>query len=810
MTLGLESYFRTQVESLEQVINEKTQNLRRLEAQRNTLNAQGTICFDVILVRLLKEELQLLQEPGSYVAEVVKVMGKNKVLVKINAEGKYLVDIDDSIDITTLKPNLRVALKPDGYTLFKVLPSKVDPLVSLMMVEKVPDSTYDMIGGLDQQIKEIKEVIELPVKHPELFEALGIQQPKGVLLYGPPGTGKTLLARAVAHHTDCRFIRVSGSELVQKFIGEGSRMVRELFVMAREHAPSIIFMDEIDSIGSARSDKGSDSEVQRTMLELLNQLDGFEPTQNIKVIMATNRIDILDAALLRPGRIDRKIEFPPPNEEKIAAKLTNASGAEVKGVCTEAGMFALRERRVHVTQEDFEMAVAKIMKKDSESNDLTSEVTIEAQIKTIEQDAIMAVMNKTERRQMLRSLAKRAEDVTDEDTSQAIVQHREEFIQYLWKRKVEKKRAIRQAILSGPRSIYRVGDIISEAGLDAIQLFMEHGKALITKHAVQHQVWESDDVPAYLESKISLMTPCENAPHIILDRKRLSLNVKPLLVGEEMQWGCVIGNTGPDSKRLLNKAAIRGTLSSMYQRLNANDKLKDLMNEKDDKNDDDVSYKNLIAQALDLCYPTHQLYAMMLAFPLTCGDILKKRLTELGFSVNVSGNLFDKRMAVDIVKTLTRRIDRDMRFYYEITFNDQSNWRVGYAIETKVEYKCAFKYPGCDEYSFGFGNGGKCYYNGQEYDYIESETNGFKVYGVILDLFAGSISLVIDGKIMPPAFGSGSLIFPSDIASKQRSLILSNPLVPMISLLGTLYIFLIHSFKGEVPSRFKFCRNRKR
>ena len=167
------------------------------------------------------------------------------------------------------------------------------------------------MGGLDKQIRQIKEVIELPIKHPELFESLGIAQPKGVLLYGPPGTGKTLLARAVAHHTDCCFIRVSGSELVQKYIGEGARMVRELFVMARAHAPSIIFMDEVDSIGSSRGGgKGGsrgDSEVQRTMLELLNQLDGFEPAQNIKILMATNRIDILDDALLRPGRIDRKI-----------------------------------------------------------------------------------------------------------------------------------------------------------------------------------------------------------------------------------------------------------------------------------------------------------------------------------------------------------------------------------------------------------------------------------------------------------------------------------------------------------------------
>jgi 26S proteasome regulatory subunit T6 len=184
-------------------------------------------------VRLLREELQLLQEPGSYVGEVVKAMGKTKVLVKIHPEGKYVVDLSPSIPIASITPTLRVALKNDNYMLHKILPNKIDPLVSLMMVEKVPDSTYEMVGGLDQQIKEIKEVIELPIKHPELFDALGIAQPKGVLLYGPPGTGKTLLARAVAHHTECKFIRVSGSELVQKYIGEGSRMVRELFVMAR-------------------------------------------------------------------------------------------------------------------------------------------------------------------------------------------------------------------------------------------------------------------------------------------------------------------------------------------------------------------------------------------------------------------------------------------------------------------------------------------------------------------------------------------------------------------------------------------------
>lgn len=410
---GLRAYYKGKIEDLEIQIRDKTNNLQRMEAQRNDLNTKGeqvvysllsfsayqlkalsnNIILTVHAVRMLREELQLLQEPGSYVGEVVKLMGKNKVLVKVNPEGKYVVDVDKDIETAKLTTGARVALRNDSYTLHVCLPSKVDPLVSLMKVEKVPDSTYDMVGGLDQQIKEIKEVIELPLKHPELFDALGIAQPKGVLLYGPPGTGKTLLARAVAHHTECTFIRVSGGELVQKYIGEGSRMVRELFVMAREHAPSIIFMDEVDSIGSARTESGSsggDSEVQRTMLELLNQLDGFEASNKIKVLMATNRIDILDPALLRPGRIDRKIEFPNPNEgsrleilrihsrkmnlmrgidlKRIADKMTGASGAELKACCTEAGMFALRERRVHVTQEDFEMAVTKVMKKDTDKN----------------------------------------------------------------------------------------------------------------------------------------------------------------------------------------------------------------------------------------------------------------------------------------------------------------------------------------------------------------------------------------------------------------------------------------------------------
>eukprot|EP00915_Cephaloidophora_sp_WS-2016_P000034 GHVH01000078.1.p1 GENE.GHVH01000078.1~~GHVH01000078.1.p1 ORF type:complete len:397 (-),score=70.69 GHVH01000078.1:1069-2259(-) len=379
---GLHEYYSAIIEEKEHEVKTLNRIQKQKSALRRSLNNQ---------VRSLHEELQQLMEAGSHVGEVVKLMSNTRVLVKIHPEGRYVVEVDKSIDVDELTPAIRVALSHDSYKLHKILPSKTDPLVSLMKVEKVPDSTYDMIGGLDKQIKEVKEVIELPIKHPEIFDSLGIAQPKGVLLYGPPGTGKTLLARAVAHHTDCTFIRVSGSELVQKYIGEGSRLVRELFIMARQHAPSIIFMDEIDSIGSSRQEsENGDSEVQRTMLELLNQLDGFEATKNIKVIMCTNRIDILDDALLRPGRIDRKIEFPNPNEDarleilkihsrkmnlmrgidlsKISSQMLNCSGAESKAVCQEAGMFALRERRIHVTQEDFELAVSKVMNTGTDRN----------------------------------------------------------------------------------------------------------------------------------------------------------------------------------------------------------------------------------------------------------------------------------------------------------------------------------------------------------------------------------------------------------------------------------------------------------
>mmetsp|Transcript_49435 Transcript_49435/g.60688 ORF Transcript_49435/g.60688 Transcript_49435/m.60688 type:complete len:393 (-) Transcript_49435:387-1565(-) len=338
-----------------------------------------------------EDALKALQTAGQMIGEVLKQLTEDKFIVKASSGPRYVVGCRKAIT-NKLKTGDRVSLDYTTLTIMRKLPREVDPMVFKMLDEAPGDVSYKNIGGLSDQIREIRESIELPLTNPQLFARVGIKPPKGVLLYGPPGTGKTLLARAVAHHTDCCFIRVSGSELVQKYIGEGARMVRELFVLAREHAPSIIFMDEVDSIGGARIEgrRGGDSEVQRTMLELLNQLDGFEPAQNIKILMATNRIDILDDALLRPGRIDRKIEFPNPNEnsrlqilkihsrkmnlrrginfKKIASKLHGASGAECKAVCTEAGMFALRERRIHITQEDFEMSVVKVMKKDADAD----------------------------------------------------------------------------------------------------------------------------------------------------------------------------------------------------------------------------------------------------------------------------------------------------------------------------------------------------------------------------------------------------------------------------------------------------------
>merc|ERR1712194_862519 len=268
-----------------------------------------------------------------------------------------------------------------------LLADDVDPLVNVMKVDKAPTETYADIGGLDQQITEIKESVELPLTHPELYDDVGIKPPKGVILWGPPGTGKTLLAKAVANETSATFLRVVGSELIQKYLGDGPKLVREMFRVAQEQSPSIVFMDEIDAVATKRYDttSGGEKEIQRTLLELLNQLDGFDDRGDVKVIMATNRIDTLDPALIRPGRIDRKIEFPSPDEktkrrifnihtskmslsqdvslEEFILAKDDLSGADIKAICSEAGMLALRERRMKITQSDLRKAKEKALYK---------------------------------------------------------------------------------------------------------------------------------------------------------------------------------------------------------------------------------------------------------------------------------------------------------------------------------------------------------------------------------------------------------------------------------------------------------------
>lgn len=298
---------------------------------------------------------------------------------------EYYSVIMSFVDKDLLEPGCTVILHNKDHSVIGVMESDVDPLVSVMKLEKAPTETYADIGGLESQIQEIKESVELPLANPELFQEMGIKPPKGVILYGLPGTGKTLLAKAVANSTSATFLRVVGSELIQKYLGDGPRLVREMFKVADAHAPSIIFIDEIDAIGHKRydSDSGGEKEIQRTMLELLNQLDGFDTRDDIKVIMATNKIESLDSALIRPGRIDRKIEFGMPdvatkrrifsihtsrmtldknvNLEELITSKDDLSGADIKAICTEAGMSALRERRKFVSMQDFIKSRDKVL-----------------------------------------------------------------------------------------------------------------------------------------------------------------------------------------------------------------------------------------------------------------------------------------------------------------------------------------------------------------------------------------------------------------------------------------------------------------
>ncbi|AET41533.1 proteasome regulatory particle base subunit RPT1 Ecym_8250 [Eremothecium cymbalariae DBVPG len=308
-----------------------------------------------------------------------------KYVINLKQIAKFVVGLGERVSPTDIEEGMRVGVDRSKYFIELPLPPRIDPSVTMMTVEEKPDVTYSDVGGCKEQIEKLREVVELPLLSPERFAALGIDPPKGILLYGPPGTGKTLCARAVANRTDATFIRVIGSELVQKYVGEGARMVRELFEMARTKKACIIFFDEVDAIGGARFDDGAggDNEVQRTMLELITQLDGFDPRGNIKVMFATNRPNTLDPALLRPGRIDRKVEFSLPDLEGranifrihtksmsvergirwelISRLCPNSTGAELRSVCTEAGMFAIRSRRKVATEKDFLKAVDKVI-----------------------------------------------------------------------------------------------------------------------------------------------------------------------------------------------------------------------------------------------------------------------------------------------------------------------------------------------------------------------------------------------------------------------------------------------------------------
>lgn len=319
------------------------------------------------------------------VGNLEEIIDDNHAIVSSSVGPEYYVSIMSFVDKDQLEPGCSVLLHNKVLSIVGLLQDEVDPMVSVMKVEKAPLESYADIGGLEAQIQEIKEAVELPLTHPELYEEIGIRPPKGVILYGSPGTGKTLLAKAVANQTSATFLRVVGSELIQKYLGDGPKLVRELFRVAEELAPSIVFIDEIDAVGTKRYDSqsGGEKEIQRTMLELLNQLDGFDSRGDVKVIMATNRIETLDPALIRPGRIDRKIEFPLPdiktkrnifkihtskmtlsddvNLEEFVMTKDDLSGADIKAVCSEAGLLALRERRMKVTHTDFKKAKEKVL-----------------------------------------------------------------------------------------------------------------------------------------------------------------------------------------------------------------------------------------------------------------------------------------------------------------------------------------------------------------------------------------------------------------------------------------------------------------
>jgi proteasome regulatory subunit len=366
------------IESDEDYLRYLETRLKQLEEERRKLQVK---------IEYYRSEIEKLLSPPLIEAIVEYVLPDNRVVVKSQNGPNLVVQVGDNIDKSKLRPGARVALNQRGSVVVEVLPEYPDPYVQLMEVVEKPDVRYSDIGGLDEQIRELREVVELPLKNPDLFRELGIEPPKGVLLYGPPGCGKTLLAKAVAAESGATFISLVASELVQKFIGEGARIVRELFDLARRKAPSIVFIDEVDAIAAKRIEIGTsgEREVQRTLMQLLAEIDGFKPLDRVKVIAATNRIDILDPAILRPGRFDRIIEVPPPSKKgrveifkihtrrlkakgdidyEFLAEITEGfTGAEIKLVVVEAGYIAVRENRLYVTMNDLLKAIEKVKSK---------------------------------------------------------------------------------------------------------------------------------------------------------------------------------------------------------------------------------------------------------------------------------------------------------------------------------------------------------------------------------------------------------------------------------------------------------------
>jgi proteasome regulatory subunit len=356
--------------------------LRALETEKQILQAERSRLEKE--TQTLRTELEKLRQSPLITATVIEMLEDGRAVVKSSTGPNFVVHVSSSIVKEKIQPGMRVALNQRSFAVTQELPPSRDPMIRAMEIEEAPEVSYADIGGLREQLLEIKETVELPLVKPHLFQQVGIEPPRGVLLTGPPGTGKTLCARAVAHETNATFIRVIGSELVQKFIGEGARLVREIFMLAKEKSPAIVFVDELDAVGSHRLDiaTSGDREVQRTLMQLLSELDGFENRGQVAVLGATNRPDILDPALLRPGRFDRIIEFPFPDDDsrneifkihtrgmnldskldfdKLVSATAGKTGADIKAMCTEAGMFAIRESRVCVRQDDFSKAIAKI------------------------------------------------------------------------------------------------------------------------------------------------------------------------------------------------------------------------------------------------------------------------------------------------------------------------------------------------------------------------------------------------------------------------------------------------------------------